>query len=122
MSKYKNFSEFPVWTEMRQMLLVLYQLFESRATLKHAYWIRDQLLRASLSIMNNIAEGFDCPGKAEKIRFYQYAKRSTSEVESMLFVLLDIKALSEQEFDEYLHKIRSVRKQINGLIKKRLSE
>jgi len=69
--------------------------------------------------MNNIAEGFDCPSRAEKIRFYEYAKRSTSEVESMLFVLLDMKALSQREFEQFLLNIQSIRKQMNGLIKDR---
>jgi len=117
--RYKNFNEFPVWLDARKMMMSFYDLFQTNEKLQHAYWLKDQMLRAALSIMNNIAEGFDCPSKAEKIRFYEYAKRSSSEVESMLFVFLDMQAITQGEFDRFMLNIQSIRKQMNGLIKDR---
>ncbi len=117
--KYKNFDEFPVWIEARKMMMSFYTLFQTNEKLQHAYRLKNQMLRASLSIMNNIAEGFDCPSKMEKIRFYEYVKRSSSEVESMLFVFLYMQAITEGEFERLLLNIQSIRKQMNGLIKNR---
>lgn len=74
------------------------------------------MLRALLSIMNNIAEGFDSGRNKEQVRFYEYAKRSSSEVESMLYVMLDTKMLSAELFNKYQKEIIEIRKQLSGLI------
>ena len=74
------------------------------------------MLRALLSIMNNIAEGFDSGRSKEQARFYEYAKRSASEVESMLFVMQDTKMLTDQLFEKYRDEITEIRKQLSGLI------
>ncbi len=114
MTKYLNFYEFPVWIKTREITSEFYVLFEEKQ--KREYWIKDQMLRALLSIMNNIAEGFDSGRSKEQVRFYEYAKRSASEVESMLFVMQDTKMLTDQLFEKYRDEITEIRKQLSGLI------
>ena len=114
MTKYLNFYEFPVWSKTRKITTDFYLLFEEERN--REYWIKDQMLRALLSIMNNIAEGFDSGRSKEQVRFYEYAKRSSSEVESMLFVMMDTKMITSESFNKYQVEIIEIRKQLSGLI------
>lgn len=61
----------------------------------HDFGLRDQITRASVSIMNNVAEGFDGGSDAEFIRFLVYAQRSATEVQSCLYVALDNEYISQ---------------------------
>ncbi len=75
-----------------------------------------QLRGAAISIMNNIAEGFDSSSNKEFVRFLFFSSRSCSEIISMSYILKDIynlKAIS----DELQTKTLSCRKQIKGFIK-----
>jgi len=114
MSKYLNFYELPVWIKARAVTSEFYILFEEER--KREYWIKDQMLRALLSIMNNLAEGFDSERSEEQVRFYEYSKRSASEVESMLFVMQDAKMLSIELFEKYQIEVTEIRKQLSSLI------
>jgi four helix bundle protein len=62
------------------------------------FGLRDQIQRAAGSVMHNIAEGFDSGGDAEFIRFLRYAQRSCAEVQSELYVALDQKYVTVQQF------------------------
>lgn len=117
MRKYQNFSHLPVWINTRKLISIFYKKIKNNAILNKEYWIKDQLLRANLSILNNIAEGYDSSRNKEQVRFYEYAKRSASEVESMLYVLFDLDFLDENELDQYKLDLEEIRKQLSGLIR-----
>ena len=57
-----------------------------------------RLQRASVSVMANIAEGFDCDSQAEFARFLGIARRSTVEVQSLLYAALDAGYISPEDF------------------------
>lgn len=112
--KYKDFEELPVWQEARQLTKNVYEL--SSKVLSRDFGLKDQLQRAAVSTMNNIAEGFDSSGNVEFIRFLTYSQRSCSEVMSMTYVLSDVYGCIEES--KLLHKSAlSLRKQIKGFIK-----
>lgn len=66
--------------------------------------------------MHNIAEGFDAESNAEFIRFLRYAKRSCSEVQSELYLAMDEKYLTEEEFNDTYGLAGKTRAAIRGFI------
>ena len=80
------------------------------------FGLRDQITRASSSIMHNIAEGFDGGSNAEFMRFLRYAQRSTSEVQSQLYVALDQEYLSDPQFEHLFDLAEQTRSKIGGFI------
>ena len=63
------------------------------------FGLRDQIRRASVSVMSNIAEGFDRASRAEFHRFLVIAKGSCAEVRAQLYVALDVGLISQEQFD-----------------------
>lgn len=95
----------------QQIYVLIYE-----GELQRDFSLRDQILRSSGSIMDNIAEGFDAGGNREFVRFLGYAKRSCSEVQSQLYRILDQKYSSETQFAELYEATRLIRAKIGALI------
>ena len=88
MSLIKHFEEIHAWQEARILVQQGYALTQSGSFSKD-YGLRDQIQRAAVSVMTNIAEGFDCESKVEFARFLGIARRSAVEVQSLLYIALD---------------------------------
>ena len=82
--KYKQFEDLPVWQESRDLVKQIYEL-TSKSCFQKDFGFKDQIQRASISIMNNIAEGFEKDNNTEFIRFLYFSKGSAGEVRSMLY-------------------------------------
>ena len=80
------------------------------------FGLRDQIRRAAVSVMSNIAEGFGAGSDAEFVKFLGYARRSNSEVQSQCYAALDQKYLTEERFQELYAKANMIERQINTLI------
>ena len=76
------------WKSARALMNQVYALSQ-RAPLAKDFGLRDQLQRAAVSVMNNVAEGWESLHPAEKRQAYNYARRSCGEVRSMSYVLLE---------------------------------
>jgi four helix bundle protein len=96
MASPKSFEELDAWQAARELTNEVYALCR-REPLARDFGLCDQLRRAAVSIMNNIAEGWESFHAAEKIQFYNIARRSCGEVRSMSYVLLDNLFVSEPE-------------------------
>ncbi|MFA6161394.1 MAG: four helix bundle protein [Patescibacteria group bacterium] len=94
--KIERFEDIVAWQLSRELVGRVYRTMRDCRD----YSFRDQLQRAVLSIMNNIAEGFDRGGNKEFIYFLKIAKGSCAEVRSMLYVGLDQRYLNEENFDQ----------------------
>ena len=81
------------------------------------YGFKDQVQRASISIMNNIAEGFERRTNKEFINFLYIAKGSCGEVRSMLNLALEFKYISKDQFQEDYGLAVEISKMLSGLIK-----
>lgn len=81
------------------------------------YGLRDQIQRASVSIMANIAEGFDSNSDEEFIRFLRYALRSATEVQSHLYVALDQNYIDKPAFDDLYAQAGETKSLISGFIR-----
>lgn len=80
--------------------------------------LRDQLLRAAMSVPTNIVEGSAHASPHEYARFLQYALASVSEVEGHAQLARDLELMSEQDFTAFLARVVDVRKMLHGLMKR----
>jgi four helix bundle protein len=79
------------------------------------FGLRDQIRRAAVSAMTNIAEGFDCDSKKEFARFLGIARRSAVEVQSLLYVALDVGYINEDAFEVHYAQAAKTKGLIGGL-------
>jgi four helix bundle protein len=110
------FSEIESWKESRKFAAEIYALTSNQKLAKD-YGFKDQLLRASVSIMSNIAEGFDSGSKKSFINYLNHSFGSSSEVQSLLFIAFDIGYISKVEFEQLNNRLEKIRKLIGGFIK-----
>ena len=113
---YKNFEELPCWQKARELCKVVFKLINA-SKIKEDFSLRDQILRASGSVMDNIAEGFDDGSTREIRRFLGYAQRSCGEVQSQLYRALDCQYINENQFSDVYQLASECRKQNKGLRK-----
>ena len=94
-----RFEEIEGWKTSRQLTNMIYKLTEQGVFTKD-YGLKDQIRRATVSIMSNIAEGFESRTDTQFINFLGHAKGSAGEVRSQLYIALDLKYISEEQFAE----------------------
>ena len=114
--KIENFNEIEAWKQARLFVADVYNIF-SQGNSQKDFGFRDQIQRASVSIMSNIAEGFDSGSSKSFIQFLTYSYRSASEVESLLFVALDINYIDVNQHNELMSKLNSIKRLIGGFIR-----
>jgi four helix bundle protein len=112
----KSFDEIESWKTARELTKEIYSITKIENFSKD-WGLRDQIRRASISIMANTAEGFDSGSDKSFINFLNYAYRSSSEVQSLLYVALDQKYISQRKFDELSAECGKIKNLIGGLIK-----
>jgi four helix bundle protein len=78
--------------------------------------LRDQIRKAGVSIISNIAEGFDRGGTAEFVQFLSFAKGSAGEVRSQLYVAKDQGYLTSEDFDRLMELADETSRLIGGLM------
>lgn len=108
-----RFEDIQAWQEARQLVKMVYVLTTIGALSKD-FSLRDQIQRASVSAMTNIAEGFDCESKAEFARFLGIARRSAVEVQSLLYTAFDIEYITEKQLKEHYEPARKTKALIGG--------
>lgn len=91
-----HFSEIRAWQAAREMVKMVYAVSQ-QGKLAKDFSLRDQLRRAAVSGMSNIAEGFSRRSPQDFARFLDMARASVSEVQSLLFVCEDVGYLTEEQ-------------------------
>lgn len=97
MATISRFEEIEAWQRGRELTKLVYEL-TSKGSWAKDFGLRDQIRRAAVSAMSNIAEGFERHGQAEFLRFLTMAKASAGEVRSQLYVALDLGYIDNDEF------------------------
>src|SRR3989337_215585 len=97
MGKIERFEDIGAWKSPREITRVIYQL-SNRGAWSKDFGLRDQIRRSAVSIMANIAEGFERGGDKEFQQFLSTAKASCAEVRSHLFVALDQRYVTQAQF------------------------
>jgi four helix bundle protein len=85
--------------------------------LEKDYSSKDQLRKASISISNNIAEGFEYNNNKVFIKFLRYAKGSAGELRSNLFVMKEAEMMNATDYEEFYERLVTLSKNIGGFIK-----
>lgn len=112
----KRFEEIKVWQDARVLAKDIYNVSKNGSFSKD-YVLRDQIQRASVSVMSNIVEGYERDSNREFTKFLMYAKGSAGEVRSLLYVGLDQGYLLQPQFDELQKHCLEISKQISGFEK-----
>jgi four helix bundle protein len=99
MTAITRFEEIEGWKTARQLTNIIYK-FSEQGTFSKDYGLKDQIRRASVSVLSNIAEGFESRTDTQFINFLGHAKGSAGEVRSQLYVALDLKYISQEQFAE----------------------
>lgn len=109
----KRFEELIVWQKAQDLSVAIYMQFRDNKD----FSFRDQIKRASVSISNNIAEGFDRNSNAEFKRFLYFSLASNSEVRSMLHLSIRLDFVEEKLALKLINDTDEISKMIRGLIK-----
>lgn len=111
--KIEKFEDIIAWQKSKELTLKVYELFN----INRDYGFKDQIQRASVSIMNNIAEGFERKSNKEFKQFLYIAKGSCGEVRSMIILALELKYIVKTEHDKILNLSSEISKILSGFIK-----
>lgn len=112
--KVNRFEDLIAWQRSRELTKQIY-LLTGKDPFSRDFGLREQIQRASVSIMSNLAEGFERGSINEFHQFLFIAKASCAEVRSQLYVALDVGYISHQEFEEVKKLAEEVSRIIGGL-------
>ncbi len=112
--KIEKFEDIIAWQKAKILTLNIYRKFSTSKD----FGFREQICRASVSIMNNIAEGFERKGDKEFSHFLYTAKGSCGEVRSMLILSCELKYLTKEEYKFLSDLSLEISKMLSGFIKK----
>jgi len=113
----RSFEELWVWQQARILVRDVYSDFGIGATGNRDFGFRDQIQRAAISVMNNIAEGFERSSDTEFRRFLDIAKSSCGEVRSMYYAAEDLEYATSAITEERRSQCRRIAAGITSLRK-----
>lgn len=92
-----RFEEIEAWQTSRELTKLIY-VFTDEGKFARDFGLKDQIRRASVSVMSNISEGFESQTQAQFIRYLGIAKASAGEVRSQLYISRDLEYITEELF------------------------
>jgi len=116
MSAFQRFEDIEAWQKARELTKAIYAL-SNEGQFARDFGLRDQIRRASVSIMSNIAEGFGRGGNKEFIQFLSNAKGSASEVQAQLYVAIDAGYINQEQFQKLYSETEATARMIAGLLR-----
>lgn len=115
MGTIKDFEDIQVWQKARELSRAVYRV-SNTGLFGRDFGLRDQIRRAAVSTLSNIAEGFERSGNGEFSQFLSMAKGSVGEVRAQLYVALDQGYLAQEEFERLSTLCREIGKMIGGMM------
>ena len=116
MGKIKRFEEMEVWKLARDLTRNIYSISNNPSFFRD-FGLREQIRRASISIVSNIAEGFESQSNPSFCRFLASARGSAAEVRAQLYLALDLNHISDSDFRTLVSKAESISRQLTGFIR-----
>lgn len=116
MTRIERFEDIEAWKKGRGLAKDIYAV-TGKGTFARDYGLRDQIRRAAVSVISNIAEGFSRQTDKEFIQFLYIAKGSASEVQSQLYIALDLCYVSQEEFGNLYKQADEIGRLIFGFIR-----
>jgi len=92
-----RFEEIEAWQTARELTKLIYS-FTEEGKFSRDFGLKDQIRRASVSIMSNISEGFESQTQAQFIRYLGLSKASAGEVRSQLYICQDLEYITQDQF------------------------
>ncbi len=114
MGRIERFEDLIAWQKARELTQAIYEVTRQGAFAKD-FGLSGQIQRAAVSIMSNIAEGFERGGRGEFHQFLSTAKASCAEVRSQLYVSLDVGYLDKATFNRLMQQAEEVARIVGGL-------
>ena len=108
----KNFEELRIWRDTRVFVFDIYSLMKENKD----WGFKDQIQRATVSIMNNIAEGSEYNSDASFVKFLNIARGSCAELRSMLYLSFDLGYCSKEQHDKLQAQLATISSRIFKLI------
>jgi len=109
------FEDLEVWKTARELTNRIYKI-TTNGSFSKDYGLRDQIRRAAVSIMSNIAEGYERCGNQELIQFLSIAKGSSGEVRSQLYVAMDQEYIDKRKSELLIDAFKKLSIMINNFI------
>jgi four helix bundle protein len=116
MSKIEKFEDIEAWQKARDLTREIYRVTNQESFVRD-FSLRDQIRRAAMSVMSNIAEGFGRGGNREFIQFLSVAKGSVSELQSQLYIALDAGHITKEQFQQLYSLAELTGNLIGGFIR-----
>ena len=114
MAKFSKFEEIQAWQKARDVTLLIYQI-TSDSNFSKDYGLKDQIRRASVSIMANIAEGHGRRTNIEFANFLNIARGSVAEFQSHLYIALGLNYIDKKQFDELYQTLTEISRMLLSL-------
>ncbi len=115
MSTFKSFEDIEAWQKSRALTRRIYD-HSNKGFLSRDFSLRDQMRRACISMMSNIAEGFERSGTGEFLQFLAISKGSTGELRAHLYIALDQGYLDKEIFDELSSQAKEISRMVGSLM------
>ncbi|CAG0957728.1 hypothetical protein ANAEL_00438 [Anaerolineales bacterium] len=109
------FEEIEAWQTARELAKLIYE-FTDEGKFARDFGLKDQIRRAAVSIMSNIAEGFESQTQAQFVRYLGVAKASAGEVRAQLYVSRDVNYLTDEKFFKLFQMAEKASRQIARFI------
>ena len=116
MAKIEKFEDIEAWKKARELAKEIYAI-SNEGPFARDFGLRDQIRRAAVSVMSNIAEGFERGGDVEFRRFLAIAKGSAGEVKAQLYVALDAGLINQTQFDSLYKMATEIGNLIGGFMR-----
>ncbi len=116
MATIDRIEDIDAWKKAREMARQIYRV-TATGQFARDFGLRNQIREASVSVMSNIAEGFERGGDKEFRQFLAYAKGSAGEFKAQLYVALDVGYLPQEQFERLYFLATETGKLIGGLIR-----
>ncbi len=111
--KIEKFEDILAWQKGKELTLIVYKVFKSSKD----FSFKNQIERASVSIMNNVAEGFERRTNKDLVNFLFIAKGSAGEVRSMLNLGLELNYITNKDFNLLHNLTLEISRLLSGFIK-----
>jgi four helix bundle protein len=111
----QQYEDIQGWQKARELTKFVYTVTRQKVFARD-FGLKDQIRRAAVSVMSNIAEGFERGGRAEFIQFLSIAKASAGEVQSQVYVALDQEYITPEQFAQGYKLCDETMRLIGGFI------
>jgi len=116
MATVKRFEDLECWKASQELIIAIYEICK-KEQIRKDHSLSDQIKRASVSVSNNIVEGFERISRKEFKRFLSIANGSCSEVKNMIYVMKNLSFINKEEFNELMDICQKTQNLIKGLMK-----